>query len=126
MKNKFFLTTGKVQYAVPKNAPEGSTDKYWNNCISFVVPEGKTATVTVYAALKSDKTDISLTVLDDNASAVTVSYLTKDGVSIDSFDALSPSANSVTKYVFTLTAGSYHLGGTSGGAYVYDVLVSLA
>ena len=109
------LTTGKVAVA----------DGVASNSISFTVEEGKTATVTVYAAAKSGKT-VSLKVLDAAGEAVTVSNLTKDGVALDAFDTLATENNSVAKYVFTLTAGTYHLGGSGGGAYVYDVLVSLA
>lgn len=93
------------------------------NGISFTVEAGKTATVTVYAAQKSDKAT-SLNVLDASGATVTVSNLTKDGVALDNFDTLS--TTQVEKYVFTLGAGTYHLGGAGGGAYVYGISVSLA
>ena len=93
------------------------------NGISFTVEAGKTATVTVYAAQKSDKST-TLKVLDSSGSAVTVSNLTKNGQALDAFDVLSKTV--VEKYVFTLGEGTYHLGGAGGGAYIYGMSVSVA
>ena len=93
------------------------------NGISFTVEAGKTATVTVYAAQKSDKST-TLKVLDSSGSTVTVSNLTKNGQALDAFDVLSKTV--VEKYVFTLGEGTYHLGGAGGGAYVYGMSVSVA
>ena len=93
------------------------------NGISFTVEAGKTATVTVYAAQKSDKST-TLKVLDSSGSTVTVSNLTKNGQALEAFDVLSKTV--VEKYVFTLGEGTYHLGGAGGGAYVYGMSVSVA
>ena len=85
--------------------------------------KNKTATVTVYAAQKSDKST-TLKVINAEGADVTVSNLTKDGAALAEFDVLSKTV--VEKYVFTLSAGTYYLGGAGGGAYVYGISVSVA
>lgn len=63
---------------------------------------------------------------EKQVSLTTGKVAVADGVALDEFDTLATENNSVAKHVFTLTAGTYHLGGSGGGAYVYDLLVSLA
>ena len=107
------LTGGKVQLS----------SGVISNGIGFTVETGKTATVTVYAAQKSDKST-TLKVINAEGADVTVSNLTKDGAALAEFDVLSKTV--VEKYVFTLGEGTYYLGGAGGGAYVYGISVSVA
>ncbi len=106
------LTKGKVQ----------CSDGVWSNSISFTVEEGKTAKVVVYAAQKSDKTT-KLKILDASATEVVPTDIMINGVSATAWDQL-PIA-SVNKYEFTLSAGTYHIGGAGGGAYIYGMTVTV-
>ena len=92
------------------------------NSIKFTIAEGS-ATVTVYAACKSDKAGVTLSVLNSSGSAASYSNLTVDGVSQSAFTTLKTTDNSVEKFVFTLQAGTYYLGGSGGGAYIYKLVV---
>ena len=106
------LTTGKA------DLKEG----VWNNSISFTVEAGKTAKVVIYAGAKADKT-ITLVVFNADKTAATVSGLKIDGVEADAFNTLP--TTSVSKYEFALAEGTYHIGGSGGGAYVYGMNVTL-
>ena len=106
------LTGGKVQY----------TDGAWLNSIFFTVPAGQQAKVVVYAAQKEGKT-ASLKVMNADAEEVAVAGLMINGVAADAFDTLP--TTSVSKYEFTLAEGTYYIGGSAGGAYVYGMKVAL-
>ena len=106
------LTGGKVQY----------TDGAWLNSIFFTVPAGQQAKVVVYAAQKEGKT-ASLKVMNTAAEEVAVAGLMINGVAADAFDTLP--TTSVSKYEFTLAEGTYYIGGSAGGAYVYGMKVAL-
>lgn len=106
------LTKAKMQY----------NGGVWQNAIYFTVEEGKTATVVIYAAQKSDKST-SLAVMDSSQNKVTVTNLKIDGVASDSFDTLPTTY--VSKYEFTLTAGTYYIGGAGGGPYIYGMSVTI-
>lgn len=102
------LTSGKVAAgAAPANG------------IKFTV-NGPT-TVTVVCGQKADKTT-KLNVLNDGGSAAAVSNITKNGAAVSAFETLSTTATPDT-YTFTLEAGTYHLGGAGGGAYIYALTV---
>ena len=113
--NQFSLTSGKVQISsgVPTNG------------IGFTVSEGKTATVVVYAESKVDKAGVTLSVIDANGDKVTPTNIKKDGESIAAFDELPSAVSQVVKYEFDLGEGTYYLGGSGGGAYIYQVEVTL-
>lgn len=95
------------------------------NGIQFTVAEGKTAKVVVYAAVKVEKASGNVTILavDGNNQKVTVSGIKINGVSAEEFDVLS--ATEVKKYEFTLAAGTYNIGGSGGGAYIYGLTVTI-
>lgn len=96
------------------------------NAIKFTVPEGKSALVTIYVSAKLNAKSLpKLSVLTDAGSDATVTNITKDGVAVAAFDTLLQTNNSVEKYTFELQAGTYYLGGTAGGAYVYGLTVGL-
>ncbi|MBQ9707528.1 MAG: bacterial Ig-like domain-containing protein [Clostridia bacterium] len=106
------LTKGKVQV----------NDGVWSNSISFTVAEGQTAKVVIYAAEKSDK-KITLKVMNEAGETVTISDLKINGVAAEAFDTLP--IDKVHKYEFTLSAGTYHIGGAGGGAYIYGMSVTV-
>ena len=90
------------------------------NAIVFTVPEGKAATVTLVAAAKSDKT-ISFKILNADGAEVVPADLAIGGVAAAGWDTLP--IDTANTYTFTLEAGTYHLGGSGGGAYVYALSV---
>ena len=100
------LTSGKVTTAA--------------NGIVFTVDEGTYATVTLVAAAKSDKT-ISFKILNADGAAVVPADLAIGGVAAADWDTLP--IDTANTYTFTLEAGTYHLGGANGGAYVYALSV---
>ena len=106
------LTKGKVQV----------NDGVWSNSISFTVAEGQTAKVVIYAAEKSDK-QTTLKVMNEAGETVTISDLKINGAAADAFDTLP--IDKVQKYEFTLSAGTYHIGGAGGGAYIYGMSVTV-
>lgn len=106
------LTKGKVQV----------NDGVWSNSISFTVAEGQTAKVVIYAAEKSDK-QTTLKVMNEAGETVTISDLKINGGAADAFDTLP--IDKVHKYEFTLSAGTYHIGGAGGGAYIYGMSVTV-
>lgn len=89
------------------------------NAIKFTIT--KNAKVVIYAAEKSGKS-VTLSVLDSEGKAATITDLTIDGVSATAFDTLSTTA--IEKYEFELAAGTYYLGGSGGGAYIYGLTVT--
>ena len=103
--SQFSLTAGKVQLNTEEETPE------FQNGIKLVLTED--VTITVYAAVKSDKLDknITVTLLDTTGATVAGS-------------STALTADSVTPVEIDLTAGTYYLGGTSGGLYVYAIVVS--
>lgn len=113
--NQFSLTSGKAQ--ISSGVP--------TNCIGFTVSEGKTASIVIYTEAKSDKKGVTLTILNQDGDKVNATDIKKDGVAIEEFDALPYDVNQVVKYEFTLTAGTYYIGGSGGGAYIYQISVTL-
>ena len=99
------LTSGKVSTS--------------DNGIKFSVD--KEATVVIYAAQKSDKTT-KLVVLGSDGSNATVSGLKIDGSNAEAFTQLP--IDKVSKYEFTVAAGTYYIGGAGGGAFIYGLTVS--
>lgn len=99
------LTSGKVSTS--------------NNGIKFVVD--KEATVVIYAAQKSGKT-ATLSVLGSDGTAATISGLKINGTGADAFNTLP--TTEVAKYEFTVAAGTYYIGGSAGGAYLYGLTVT--
>ncbi len=105
---QYSLTSGKVQL----------TDGVFLNGIKLVLADY--TKVTLYAAQKSGKTT-NIKILDTDGNEVTVANLLIDGVAADAWNTLP--IDKVSKYEFNLPAGTYYLGGTGGGAYVYQVNV---
>ena len=106
------MTNGKVQCA----------DGVWKHSVSFTVAEGQTAKVVVYAAQKIEKS-VKLKVLNESAEEVVPSDIKVDGSLAGAFDLLP--IGSISKYEFTLSAGTYHIGGSAGGAYIYGMSVTV-
>lgn len=103
LNSQFSLTGGKVQLDTESNT-------FWNG-IKLVLTED--VTITVYAAVKEDKLDKNITVTLLDTTGATVAGSTT---------ALT--ADSVTPVEIELSAGTYYLGGTSGGLYVYAIVVT--
>ena len=97
LNSQISLTGGKVQL----------TDGEFLNGIKLVLTGD--AKVTVYGALKSDKSGVKFQVLNT------------EGAQVAQGDVLSTTEVSAT--TFNLGAGTFYLGGTGGGAYVYVLVV---
>ena len=108
--SQFSLTKGKVQLYTPEEG-EAETTPYIKNGIKLVLSED--VKITVYAAVKEDK-------LSDN---ITVTLLDATGAKVAG-SSTTLTADSVTACEIELSAGTYYLGGTSGGLYVYAIVVS--
>ncbi len=111
--SQFSLTSGGIKSATTGHG------------IGFTIPEGKTAKVTVYAAAKSDKPTVTLTVYNGgNSQAIT--DLKIDGQAASALGYLATADNSVTEYSFTINAaGTIGIGGDGGGAYIYGLIVEI-
>lgn len=107
-KKQVSLTSGKVQ----------KSDNVYKNGIMFTVPEE--ATITVVAAEKSDKS-VSLLVIDSEGKTVTPTDIKKNNTVVTAFDTLNKT--DYDTYEFKLPKGTYLLGGSGGGAYIYDLIV---
>ena len=130
-KNGKNLTFGS-QYSLTSGGVYGN--KVWQAGFKFTATE--TCKVTVYVAAKSDK-DVKLAVYnyvelpDDQGtvtpSAAAVSNIYMDGEAVSEFDLLTKdaSSNTVVEYVFELPAGTYALGGSTGGLYLYGMIVEV-
>ena len=103
--NQISLTKGKVSTT--------------NNGIKFTVE--KEAKIVIYAAQKSDKST-NLSIIDAEGKGAVISGLTIDGTAATAFDVLPK--DKVSKYEFTLSAGTYNIGGAGGGAYIYGLTVT--
>lgn len=79
---------------------------------------GGDAKVTIVAAEKIDK-NVTLMLIDGAGATVNPTNLTINGATADVFDTLPKTA--VNTYTFTLPAGTYYIGGSGGGAYIYAV-----
>lgn len=116
---------GKVfdgqQVSLTKNGIKLSGGKF-ENSISFTIAEGQSGKVVVYVGKRADKT-VSLKVVDENNEVVQLADLMKNGEAVASFDELPGDA--VHKYEFTLSAGTYHIGGSAVGAYIYELSVTV-
>ena len=113
------LTGGKVQLK----------DGVFLNGIKVVVEEGKSGHFVMYVAAKdySNTEDgartILISILDTEAAAVTATNIKKNGAE-GTFENLS--VTEVEKYEFDLPAGTYYIGGSGGGAYLYGMSVTLS
>lgn len=81
------------------------------------------ANVTVYCGSKSDKT-IQLSILDANGTAADYTNLKINDAAASAFATLSIT-EAADKYEFTLKAGTYYIGGTGGGCYIYGMTVEV-
>lgn len=95
------------------------------NAIKFTVDTE--VTVTVVAGAKSDKPNVKLSVLNSEGTAANVSNIKLNGVASE-FALLPVASGTATDeiavtYTFTLDAGTYYLGGSGGGAYIYALSV---
>lgn len=106
------LTGGKAD---PSNAAKTCA-------IKFTIE--KSATVTVIAAAKSDKPNVKLAVKTADNSDASISELTINGQGATEFDLLNVDGT-VDTYTFVLGAGTYYLGGSGGGAYLYGLSVEV-
>lgn len=106
------LTGGKAD---PSNATKTCA-------IKFTIE--KSATVTVIAAAKSDKPNVKLAVKTADNSDASISELTINGQGATEFDLLNVDGT-VDTYTFVLGAGTYYLGGSGGGAYLYGLSVEV-
>lgn len=132
---EYFVITNKVKSESNKVTDSGYTKQISltggkaatdANSIKFVVAEGATATVKVVAARKADsnKPNLPLAVLNASGSAATVSNLKIDNVDATEFNQLA--SDKTQTYTFTLSAGTYYVGGgVTGGAYIFELVVSL-
>lgn len=98
-----------------------------NNAIKFTVT-GE-ATITVVAGAKSDKPEVKLAVLDASGNAVTPTDIKLNGAA-SAFENLPVATTDATAeiavtYTFKLPAGTYCIGGSGGGAYIFALTVAV-
>ena len=62
---------------------------------------------------------VTLMLINAEGKTVNPTNLTINGTAASAFDTLPKT--SVNTYVFTLSAGTYYVGGSGGGAYLYAV-----
>lgn len=82
--------------------------------------------ITVVAGAKSDKPNVSLLIIDSKGATVTAQDIKLNGVAKTAFDNLPVATGTATAevavtYTFILPAGTYYLGGSGGGAYIYSL-----
>lgn len=122
--NKMAVVNGTATYAKQVSLTGGMAATTQNS-IKFTVT-GET-TVTVVLGAKSDKTTVKLSVLDADGVAVTLNNVTRNGA--ESGLEYLPAATATTvmpdTYTFTLAAGTYYLGGSGGGAYLYSLVLEV-
>ncbi|MBR7177241.1 MAG: hypothetical protein IKD26_03420, partial [Clostridia bacterium] len=112
------LTGGKVQLK----------DGAIINAIKVIIDEGEVGHFVMYVAAKdySNTEDgartILISILDTEGSAVTATNIKKNGTE-GTFENLS--VTEVEKYEFDLPAGTYYIGGSAGGAYIYGMSVTV-
>ena len=94
------------------------------NSIKFTVESDMR--ITVVAGAKSDKPNVSLLIIDSTGSTVTAQDIKLNDVAKTAFDNLPVATGTATAevavtYTFILPAGTYYLGGSGGGAYIYSL-----
>ena len=123
--NDIFSINAKAKREVNKIADSGYTNQLsltggkvstTANGLKMVL-EGE-ATITIVAGEKSDKS-VTLMLINAEGKTVNPTNLTINGTAASAFDTLPKT--SVNTYVFTLSAGTYYVGGSGGGAYLYAV-----
>ncbi len=125
--NKMAVVDGTPTYAKQVSLTSGGASTTANS-IKFVVPEGGVATVKVVAGQKSDKS-VSLAVLNASGTKLTPSDLKINDAAATAFDTLPKATENTVMpntYTFTLSAGTYYIGGSGGGAYLYELNVLIS
>ena len=94
------------------------------NSIKFTVESDMR--ITVVAGAKSDKPNVSLLIIDSKGATVTAQDIKLNDVAKNPFENLpvatgTAAAEVAVTYTFILPAGTYYLGGSGGGAYIYSL-----
>lgn len=94
------------------------------NSIKFTVESDMR--ITVVAGAKSDKPTVSLLIINSTGSTVTAQDIKLNDVAKTAFENLPVATGTATDevavtYTFILPAGTYYLGGSGGGAYIYSL-----
>ena len=94
------------------------------NSIKFTVESDMR--ITVVAGAKSDKPNVSLLIIDSKGATVTAQDIKLNDVAKTAFENLpvatgTAAAEVAVTYTFILPAGTYYLGGSGGGAYIYSL-----